>query len=72
MSVASAAVNVVAAAVNAVAAAVNAVNAAVNAVAAAVTALALHVQESVASADVVSAPVCETLGNGVTLRLGCR
>ena len=81
MSVGSAALhamNAVAAAVNAVnavAAAMNAVNAvaaAMNAVAAAVTALSLHAEESVASADVVSASVCETLGNGVTLRLGCR
>ena len=68
MSVDSADVHVV----NAVAAAVNNVYAVAAAVAVAVPDLVLHVQKSVASADVVPTSVCETLGNGVMLRLGCR
>ena len=47
-------------------------SAAVTTVIAAVQVLAVRVYKSVASADVVPASVCETLGNGVTSRLGCR
>ena len=47
-------------------------SAAVTAAIAAVQALVVRVSKSAASGDVVTASVRETLGNGVTPRLGCR